>query len=113
LEVKVNEIIKAYQVTLNSVRRKEQLKIPPFVAVHAKCIGGKLKKGYAPNRKILLAKKDECQNLLLDHEVPKEYEWMKPYFYVSKEIIREFVCVNSRDDSLSKIMGLWLIFWRE
>jgi 8-oxo-dGTP pyrophosphatase MutT (NUDIX family) len=95
LEVKVNKIIKTYRVTLSSVRRKDELEIPPFIAVHVTCIGGQLKTGYAPNRKILLARGDECQNLLLDFEVPKEYEWMKPYFYVSKDVIKEFTSINS------------------
>jgi len=91
LEVKVDRIIKAYHVTLSSKTTKEQLEIPPFIAVHATCIGGRLKTEYAPNRKILLAKEDECNSLLVDSKIPEEYEWMKPYFYVSKEIIREFV----------------------
>jgi len=91
LEVKVNKIIKTYHIMLISTRTKEQLEIPPFIAVHATCIGGRLKTEYAPNRKILLAKEDECNSLLVDFEIPEEYEWMKPYFYVSKQIIREFV----------------------
>lgn len=91
LEVKFNKIVKTYQVTLSSTRGKEWLRIPPFIAVYATCIGGRFKTGYAPNRKILLAEKGGFQNLLLDFEVPIEYEWMKPYFCVSKEIIGEFI----------------------
>jgi hypothetical protein len=96
LNVKVNSIIKMYHVTLNSVRTEEQLKIPPFIAVHATCIGGRLKKGYASNRRLLLVGKDKCHNLLMDSEVPKECEWMKPYLYVSKETLREFSSINPR-----------------
>ena len=91
LTVKVSRIIKAYHVTLSSTVGREQLRIPAFIAVRAGYIGGRLKTSYAPNRRILLAKKHEFRNLLADSEVPEEYEWMKPYFYVSKEIVREFV----------------------
>jgi hypothetical protein len=94
LKVKVSTIIKTYHVTLNSMRRKEQLKIPPFMAVHATCTGGRLKKGYAPNRKLLLVRKDKCHNLLMDFDVPKECQWMKPYFYVSQETLREFLALT-------------------
>jgi 8-oxo-dGTP pyrophosphatase MutT (NUDIX family) len=91
LEVKVNRIIKTFHIVLSSTGRKERLGIPPFIVVYATCTGGRLKTGYAPNRKILLVKKNECQNLLNDFDVPSECEWMKPYFYVSKEIVGEFV----------------------
>lgn len=90
LEVEVNQVIKVFCVTLNSKETKEQLRIPPFIVVHATPIGGQLKTGYAPNRKVVLIRKDKCNNLLRNFEVPKEYEWMKPYFFVSKETIREF-----------------------
>ena len=90
LEVRINQVIKAFYVTLNSKETKERLKIPPFIVVHATPIGGQLKTGYAPNRKVVLVRKDKCDSLLRNFEVPKKYEWMKPYFFVSKETIREF-----------------------
>jgi len=90
LEIKINRIIKTFNVTLVSRETNEQLKIHPFIAIHATPIRGKLKKEYAPKRKIFLVKKDECDNLLKDLKVPEEYECMKPYHYISKEIIREF-----------------------
>lgn len=90
LEVKINRIIKTFHITLNSGETKERLKIHPFIGVHATCIGGQLKTEYAPNRKIVLVRKDDCNNLLRNFEVPEEHEWMAPYFHVSREIIREF-----------------------
>lgn len=49
LEVRINQVIKAFYVTLNSKETKERLKIPPFIVVHATPIEGQLKTGYAPN----------------------------------------------------------------
>jgi len=90
LGIKINRIIKTFHVTLTSRETKKQLKIHPFIAVHATPIRGKLKTEYAPKRKIFLVKKDDCDNLLKDLKVPEEYECMKPYHYTSKKIIREF-----------------------
>ncbi|MDH5459944.1 MAG: NUDIX hydrolase [Candidatus Bathyarchaeota archaeon] len=90
LEIKINRIIETFHVTLISRETKEQLKIHPFIVVHATCIGGQLKTEYAPKRKIFLIRREECDNLLRDFEVPEEYECMKPYLYISKETIREF-----------------------
>ena len=90
LEIKINRILKTFHVTLISRETGEQLKIHPFIVVYATCTGGQLKMEYAPKRKIFLIRKDECDSLLRDFEVPEEYECMKPYLYISKETIREF-----------------------
>lgn len=91
LGVNVSRIIATFDVTLISKHTGGHLKIPPFVVVHATPTGGKLKEKYAPNRKILLARKEGCNVLLQNLEVPREYEWMKPYFCVSREVVREFL----------------------
>jgi 8-oxo-dGTP pyrophosphatase MutT (NUDIX family) len=91
VEIKINRIIRTYHVTLISEKTGEQLKIHPFIVVHATYTGGLLRTEYAPNRKILLVGKDECDNLLQDFEVPQEYECMKPYLHISKQAVREFV----------------------
>jgi hypothetical protein len=91
LEIKINQVIKAFYVTLISKETGEQLKIPPFIVVHATLIGGKLKTEYAPNRKIILVKKKHCKRLLQDFRIPNEYECMKPYHHVSKEVVRQIV----------------------
>lgn len=90
LEIKVNRVFQTFRVTLISTTTGEQLEIHPFIVVHATCTGGRLKTEYAPNRKIVLVRKDECDGLLRELEVPEEYECMKPYLYVSKETVREF-----------------------
>ena len=90
LEIRVIRILKTFHVTLISKETGEKLKIHPFIAVYATCTGGQLKTEYSPTKKIFLMKKDECNNLLQDFEIPEEYEGMKPYLYISKEIIREF-----------------------
>ncbi|MDH5746959.1 MAG: NUDIX hydrolase [Candidatus Bathyarchaeota archaeon] len=90
LEIKVDRIVETFRVTLISRKTGEQLEIHPFIVVHATGTGGRLKTGYAPNRKIVLVRKDECDGLLRELEVPEEYECMKPYLYVSKETVREF-----------------------
>jgi len=95
IKIKTNRIIKTFHVTLISRETKEQLKIHPFIAVHATFTGGRLKTEYAPKRKIFLVRKDECHNLLQDFQVPKEYECMKPHLYISKETIRDFFNVRS------------------
>lgn len=91
LEVNVGRVITTFAVTLISKDTREHLKIPPFVVVHATPTGGQLKKKYAPNRKILLVGKGEGNILLENLKVPAEYEWMKPYFCVSREAVREFL----------------------
>jgi len=91
IEVNVSRIIATFDVTLISKATREHLKIPPFIVVHATPTAGRLKKKYASDRVILLVRKGEC-NILLQHlKVPKKYEWMKPYFCVSREVVREFL----------------------
>jgi hypothetical protein len=90
LEVKVNEILKTFYVTLISKETREQLKIPPFTVVQAHRIRGQLRTGYAPNREIHLVRKDRCNSLPQNFDIPTQYDWMKPYFRISQEIIREF-----------------------
>jgi 8-oxo-dGTP pyrophosphatase MutT (NUDIX family) len=91
LGVRINQTIKTFHVTLISKETRERLKIPPFIVVHATYIEGQLKTQYAHNRKILLVKKDDFKSLFEDFVIPEEYEWMKPYFYISQEAIREFL----------------------
>ena len=91
LEIKINRIVKTFHITLISRDTGEQLKIPPFIVVHTTPIKGQLKTGYAPKRKIILVKKKHCKNLLHGSRIPKEYECMKPYHYISKEVIRHLV----------------------
>jgi hypothetical protein len=91
LEIKINRIIKTFYVTLISKQTKEQLRIPPFIAVHATPIKGQIKTEYAPNRKIILIKKKNCKGLLLHFQIPKKYECMKPYHSISKEVVRQLV----------------------
>jgi ADP-ribose pyrophosphatase YjhB (NUDIX family) len=91
VKIKINRILRTYHITLISEKTGEQLKIHPFIVVQATYTGGLLRTEYALNRKILLVGKDECDNLLRDFEVPREYECMKPYLYISKETVREFV----------------------
>lgn len=90
LEIEVDRIIKMFYVTLVSKEITEQLRIHPFIVVRAIYSGGQLKTEYARKRKILLVKKDERDTLLQYFQVPKEYECMKPYLFVSKETVREF-----------------------
>jgi len=91
LEVNIGQIIDTFNVTLVSRETGEHLKIPPFVVIHTTCAGGHLRREYAPNRKVFLVRKDECDSLLRDFEVSEEYGWMRPYFYVSREAIRDFL----------------------
>jgi len=91
LEIKINQIVRVYHVTLVSRQTRDQIKIPPFIAVHATPLGGQLKKEYASNRKIVLIKKKHCKSLLHDFEIPREYQCMKPYHYISKEVVRQLV----------------------
>lgn len=89
LDIKINRIIKRFHVTLISRETREQLAIPLYIAVHATPIRGKLKTDYAPNRKIVLIKKKNCKSLLHGFKMPEEYRCLKPYHYVSKEVIRQ------------------------
>jgi len=91
IEIKINRAIATYNVTLASNKTAQEIKIPPFIALHATHVGGTLKEEYAKNRKIVLIKKDECADLLRDFEIPRKYECMRPYLSVSKEIIRELL----------------------
>ena len=91
LEVSVNRILKTYRITLVSKETKERLRIPSFVLVHATSIGGQLKTEYASDRKILRVKKDQCNSFLRNFEIPIEYDWMRPYFYVSRRAVQEFL----------------------
>lgn len=91
LKIKINRIIKTFHVTLISRGTREQLKIPPFITVHATPIKGQLKTEYALNGKIILIKKKHCKSLLHGFKIPKEYECMKPYHYISKEVVRQIV----------------------
>lgn len=91
LEIRINRIVKTFHVTLISKETKEQLKIPSFIVVHVKPLRGQLKKEYARNRKIVLIKKKHYKSLLQSFEVPSKYECMKPYHYISKEVVRQLV----------------------
>jgi hypothetical protein len=91
LEIKINQIAETFHVTLISKETGEQLKIPPFIVVSAIFIRGQLKTEYAPNRKIVLIKKKNCKNLLQGFKIPKEYECLKPYHYVAKEVVQQLV----------------------
>jgi len=91
LEIKVNHVLKTFHVTLISEKAKTQLKIPPFIVVHCTPLGKKLKREYAPNRKIVLTEKKNCNTLLYDLEVPRTYECMKPYYHVSREVVQELL----------------------
>ncbi|MFQ6086859.1 MAG: NUDIX hydrolase [Candidatus Bathyarchaeia archaeon] len=91
LEIKINRLIKTFHVTLITREMREQLEIPPFIAMHATPIRGQIKTEYAPNRKIILIKKKHCKSLLQSFKIPREYECMKPYHYISKEVIRQTV----------------------
>ena len=91
IEVNVSRIIATFDVTLISKATREHLKIPAFVVVHATPTAGNLKKKYASNREILLVRKGERNILLQNLQVPRKHEWMKPYFCVSREVVREFL----------------------
>jgi hypothetical protein len=90
VEIKINQITETFHVTLISRETGEQLQINPFIVVDATYVGGQFKTEYAPKRKIFLFKKDKCDSLLQD-KIPEEYECMRPYLCISKEIIRGFL----------------------
>jgi len=89
LEIKVTRVTKTFHVTLVSRETGERLKIPPFIVLHTTPIGGRLKTEYAPKRKIVLVKKEHCKDLINAFKIPKEYECMKPYHYISREVVRQ------------------------
>lgn len=89
--VNVGPVIATFNVTLIAKGTREHLQIPPFIVVRAIPAGGQLRKKYASNRKILLVRKSERNTLPDNLEVPAEYEWMKPYLRISREVLREFV----------------------
>jgi len=91
IEIKVNRIITTFEVILISKQTKEQFKIPTFVVVHATPLRGRFKKEYAPNRQIIRVKKQHLQSLLRSYEIPEEYECMKPYYCISREIIEQLI----------------------
>jgi len=95
LEMEINRVIKEFHITLISTKTKEQLIIPPFTLVHAIPIRGQLNAEYAPNRKIILVKKKDCRKLLHSFKIPIEYECMSPYYYVSKEVVRQLAICST------------------
>lgn len=95
LEITINRIMKEYHVTLISKKEKEQLTIPSFIIVHATPVRGQPSAEYAPNRKILLIKKKDCEKLLHSYKIPIEYECMSPYYYVSKEVVRQLAACST------------------
>ena len=93
LGINVNQVVKEFRVPLVSKKTKEQLAIPPFIVVHAIPTKGQLNTEYAPNRKVLLVKKQDCRKLLHSFKTPIKYECMCSYYYVSKEVVRQLaVC---------------------
>jgi len=95
VEIKIDRIIKEFHITLISTKTKEQLIISPFTVVHAKHVRGRLKAEYAPNRKIILIEKKNCKKLLHNFKIPKDYECMKPYYYISREVVGQLaMCSN-------------------
>jgi hypothetical protein len=95
LEIKIDCIIKEFHTTLISTKTKEHLIIPPFIVVHATFVRGQLNTEYAPNRKIILIEKKNCKELLQDFKIPKDYECMKPYYYISKEVVRQLAMCST------------------
>lgn len=91
LRVNASRVIATFDVTLASKDTREHLKIPLFVVVLATPTGGQLKKKYAPNRKILLVRTSERNTLPQDLKAPAEFEWMKPYICISREVVQEFI----------------------
>jgi len=91
LKIEVSQIVATFHVNLISAVKEEQVKIPPYIVVRAKPIGGQLKSEYAPNRKIILIDRENCRSLLQSSDIPREYECFKPHHHISKEIIKEFM----------------------
>jgi len=91
LKIEVTQVVAKFRVVLVSAAKEEQVKIPPYVVVHAKSVGGQLRSEYAPNRKILLIDREKFKRLLQSSDIPNEYECFKPHHHISKEIIRRFI----------------------
>jgi len=91
LEIKIERVIKTFNMTLVSKETRKQIKIPPFIVVQVTPIKGQLKTDYAPNRKIILIGKKHCKHLLDYFKIPEKYKCMKPYYHISKEIIRQLI----------------------
>jgi 8-oxo-dGTP pyrophosphatase MutT (NUDIX family) len=91
LEVNTSQVVATFNVTLVSKGTRERVKIPPFIVVHATPAGGRLRRKYARNRKILLVRKNEFNAFPQNSQVPVEYEWMMPYFRVSRAVVQEFL----------------------
>lgn len=91
LKVEGTQMVATFHVTLTSEVREEQLKIPPYIVVHAKPVGGQLRPEYASNRNIVLIDKKKCRSLLQSSSVPSQYECFKPHHHISKEVIRQFM----------------------
>jgi 8-oxo-dGTP pyrophosphatase MutT (NUDIX family) len=89
LEIRIDRIAEAFNVTLVSGETGERLLIPPFLVVHAFPAKGQLKTEYAPKRQIILVKKQDRKKLLRELRIPREYECLKPYHYISKEVVRK------------------------
>ncbi|NIO36802.1 NUDIX domain-containing protein [Candidatus Bathyarchaeota archaeon] len=91
LEIEITETVAEFHVNLISAVKEEQLKIPPYIVLLAKPVGGQLRSEYAPNRKILLIDRKNCRSLLQGSVIPSEYECLKPHNHISKEIVRQFI----------------------
>jgi 8-oxo-dGTP pyrophosphatase MutT (NUDIX family) len=89
LEIRIDRIAEAFNVTLVSGETEEELLIPPFLSVHAFPARGQLKTQYAPKRQLILIRKKDRNKLLQELRIPREYECLKPYHYISKEIVRK------------------------
>jgi len=94
LKIEVDQIVAKFHVNLTSTSKEEHVKIPPYIVVHAKPIGGRLKSEYATNRKIILIDKEKCRSLLQNSDIPSEYECLKPHHHISKETIKQFIVLK-------------------
>jgi len=91
LKIEVIQMVATFHVNLISTVKEEHVKIPPYIVVRAKPVGGQLRSEYAPNREIILIDRENCRSLLQSSDVPSEYECFKPHHHISKEIIRQFI----------------------
>ncbi len=94
LKIEIIQAIAKFHVTLVSAAKEEQIKIPPYVVMRAASVGGQLRSEYAPNRKILLIDREECERLLQRSDIPSKYECFKPHHHISKEAIRRFIVTD-------------------